>query len=442
MARVLAFEFACGGGTKDAPHLSGLFCEGFAMLHGLASDLVRAGHEVVVTLDEKYQFLEDWFQKCLVDVIRPQDSLEDRLEGKLTEVDAAYVLAPESGGELERLARQVVAAGVELLSVNPNAVATFSTKSETNRLLEVAGLPVPRWALIRGKRPLVEEVADLDLTYPVVMKPDDGVGGEGVTLLRNPEILRDTLGDRGDDARLPGPTLVQEYVPGTTKSLSLVHVGEELVWGAANEQVVRVQVHGEGGAESAYVGGVSPVETRAWKDVEALVSTFHRAGSERGHLGVDFVEDRDGNVWFLEVNPRLTTSYVGLRRTVAFNLGELVAFPATARVKPEVGFTSRCLYRRFTLFNEDGSPIEELPPDLREFEKLARERPEVVTPLFSRGESSVDFFACAELGREISAVAGSSLAARLRNWLEDRGVAPSALKSFDEDRHETQVVDQ
>lgn len=43
----------------------------------------------------------------------------------------------------------------------------------------------------------------------------------------------------------------------------------------------------------------------------------------RGHVGVDLVAAPDRCV-VIEVNPRLTTSYVGLRRVLRANLAELV----------------------------------------------------------------------------------------------------------------------
>ena len=49
-----------------------------------------------------------------------------------------------------------------------------------------------------------------------------------------------------------------------------------------------------------------------------------------GYVGVDVVLGNDGRDWAIEINPRLTTSYVGLRALAGFNLAE--AMLAVARV--------------------------------------------------------------------------------------------------------------
>ena len=38
-----------------------------------------------------------------------------------------------------------------------------------------------------------------------------------------------------------------------------------------------------------------------------------------GFIGVDAIMTEDNNIFFLEINPRLTTSYIGLRKTMGVN---------------------------------------------------------------------------------------------------------------------------
>ena len=42
----------------------------------------------------------------------------------------------------------------------------------------------------------------------------------------------------------------------------------------------------------------------------------------QGYVGVDVVLGDDRRDWAIEINPRLTTSYVGLRALARFNLAE------------------------------------------------------------------------------------------------------------------------
>jgi len=59
---------------------------------------------------------------------------------------------------------------------------------------------------------------------------------------------------------------------------------------------------------------------RAFENARAVLSA---APGLRGYFGVDLVLTEE-EAWVIEVNPRLTTSYVGLRDVVRMNLAEAI----------------------------------------------------------------------------------------------------------------------
>ncbi len=72
----------------------------------------------------------------------------------------------------------------------------------------------------------------------------------------------------------------------------------------------------------------------------------------RGYLGVDLILGPQG-VSVIEVNPRLTTSYVGLRRVIRENLAGLIARAALGRALP-----SRLTVDGWCRFRADGTVSE------------------------------------------------------------------------------------
>ncbi|MEK7799030.1 MAG: ATP-grasp domain-containing protein, partial [Acidobacteriota bacterium] len=65
----------------------------------------------------------------------------------------------------------------------------------------------------------------------------------------------------------------------------------------------------------------------------------------RGYVGVDLVLG-DSGATVIEINPRLTTSYVGLRLSVAENIAGLIIAAALGRALPErVTVRGRCRFR-------------------------------------------------------------------------------------------------
>jgi formate-dependent phosphoribosylglycinamide formyltransferase (GAR transformylase) len=91
----------------------------------------------------------------------------------------------------------------------------------------------------------------------------------------------------------------------------------------------------------------------------------------QGYVGVDFVLTKEAAV-IVEVNPRLTTSYVGLRRVVNFNPAQAVVSAVLKRKVPEYHKSCGCTYF---------SKVETPNPTVDALEKTYR-IDEVVSPPF------------------------------------------------------------
>jgi hypothetical protein len=225
--------------------------------------------------------------------------------------EAALVIAPETGGALERASSWLIDAGVSLLGSSPVAIAIAADKWECSRRFRSAGLPAPETVRVA---PRDAASAARRLCLPVVLKPLDGAGCDGVAVVRAESDLR---------AALALPTLagaeeilVQRWVAGEAASVSLLVGGRGAVPLSLNSQRLRI------GIPCAYEGGTVAIE-HARRD-EAFGLAARAVGlvpGLRGYVGVDLVLAPEG-CFLVEINPRLTTSYVGLRRALAFNLAE------------------------------------------------------------------------------------------------------------------------
>jgi predicted ATP-grasp superfamily ATP-dependent carboligase len=110
--------------------------------------------------------------------------------------------------------------------------------------------------------------------------------------------------------------LAQPFVAGEPLSVSVVVSSSEVV------EVFPVgrQRLGDDGT-FAYLGGEIPASSPWQADAERLVRTVVAAVPGLfGHVGFDLIGDASGRLWLVEVNPRLTTSYIGYRRRTPQNL--------------------------------------------------------------------------------------------------------------------------
>ncbi len=119
------------------------------------------------------------------------------------------------------------------------AVDIASDKSLTNRLLDSAGLPVPRAEVVETADEAV--AAARRLAYPVVVKPLDGNHGRGVALdLRSEEAVREAFDGALRETR-SGTVVVESYITGN--DYRVLVIGGRM---AAVAQRVPASVTGDG----------------------------------------------------------------------------------------------------------------------------------------------------------------------------------------------------
>lgn len=196
-------------------------------------------------------------------------------------------------------------------------------KHIANTLLQAAGVPVPRFTLVRG--------ADLptDLRYPVIVKPsgeDASVGIDAKAVCTSRKALRERLARVGS---LWDEILVQEYVPG--REVNVGFVGAELL--PMSEIEFRRMPKGcwpivtyaakwdTGSAEDLATVPVCPAALEpelAERVTSAARDAWKLIGQNMGYGRVDMRISPEGQPFVLEVNPNPDISDdAGLSRMAA-----------------------------------------------------------------------------------------------------------------------------
>jgi tyramine---L-glutamate ligase len=288
------------------------------MLRGAVEDFGLAGHEVAALVDNR---IAELCPPLEADVVLPIKSNEEAnliFKAAAQEGDAVLVVAPEACGVLQSLVETVNHAGALSLNCAPSAIEKASNKASILERLKQTGLQVPRTVLLDAGEGVgsVEQAALLELNYPMVVKPLDGAGCSGVNLVRNKRQLEVYLKNLMRDD-LGAHFLAQELIQGVAASVSLVVADGKASAVSLNSQNVTLATPD---GHSSYMGGTVPLEhpmlPEGFAAAEKAVSAFPGV---RGYEGVDMILTENGPV-VLEVNPRLTTSYVGLRKVAQFNM--------------------------------------------------------------------------------------------------------------------------
>ena len=334
--RILVYEFASGGGLAGRAVPASLAREGAAMRAALVTDLCAGGHRVVTTADARVRA----HMPRGVQVVplpcgdRARASTLNRL---IDGVDAVWVVAPESNRCLERIAARVERRGAMLLGSRADAIGRASDKARLPHVLCDLRIPHP------ATRPLcrVSDAARVarDIGYPLVVKPSRGAGSQGAALVRRARELHGAVA-AARRANSAGPVLLQEFVRGVAASVSLLADGRDAMVLALNSQSLAAS------PAFCYRGGQTPFEhPLALRAMAAAVATCRALEGLRGFVGVDVILTRSDTV-VIEVNPRLTTAYLGLRAALDGNMSALAiaacsgALPPAPRTRRSVRFTA------------------------------------------------------------------------------------------------------
>jgi predicted ATP-grasp superfamily ATP-dependent carboligase len=229
----------------------------------------------------------------------------------------AIFIAPEFSANLYAHAARYRLHGGPLLSPGPEVIILCADKFSTCRHLAHNGVPIPR-EIIFEKFP--EEVPEG--FFPAVLKPVDGCGSLGVQMIESLEELAavDLSYEIAVDLHTDPTWILEKYHPGTHVSVSVL-TGP---LGVLPLQPCTQRLSDDG--HFSYLGGETPIPEhlaeRAKRLAKAAAETLPNC---RGYIGIDMVlgsaENGSQDV-VIEINPRLTTSYLILRQACEQNLAE------------------------------------------------------------------------------------------------------------------------
>lgn len=301
--KIFVYEHITGGGMLDDPQVAALAPEGEMMLRALVDDLTAIpGVEVTVLRDARLP----GDLPASIHSVRTAEEFWPAFRRAAGGADAVWPIAPEQDGILARITREAIHCNRTLLGCRPDAVDIATSKRATAEVLGRAGIPViPVYAEENEVPPEVNEI---------VAKPDDGAGCQDTRLFHDRTELRDWLQAHQDPKRI-----LQPFVRGEARSLSMLCCDGRARLLACNRQKVKVT----DGAFRFDGVSVNAIPDRDGRYAELASRVARTLPGLWGYCGVDFIETAGGPV-VVEVNPRLTTSYAGLRHAIGLNPAKLV----------------------------------------------------------------------------------------------------------------------
>ena len=324
--KILVFEYLCGGGMAGQELSASLLAEGGMMLQALAYELSPLPLvQMRIPLEPRCRRISLPANAETIPIGESVDAMEI-LPALMADCDAVWPIAPETGGILQRIAERANAANKRLILSAPETIALCADKFATYRVLQGRQIPcVPSELLSTVAKPVL----------PCVIKPIDGAGCQGNIIVRTREEFDLALNSTENPARF----IVQPLLEGRAVSVSALFNQGRTEYLCCNRQQIRIENQGFE-LTGCQVNVQSPYRDFCRELLQRIAAALPEL---HGYIGIDLIETGQHGPLLLEINPRLTTSYVGIQPATGINVAEAVLGLRHSgnRQNPQVGRETR-----------------------------------------------------------------------------------------------------
>lgn len=322
--RLFVFEYLCSGALDAASTEHSLLAEGRAMLLAVLEDLSRESDWTCSTSWSHQLGAPPSIPRVEFTVTRDAADESHVFDHLCRSADRTLLIAPETGGILTSRRRMADQSGAHCLCCSSDSIDLCSDKLRLGRWLEQHRIPTPATQPWSPHSPIT-------FPFPVVVKPRDGAGSIHTWRIDSTEQL-DRISKSIASRSLENEWVVQPLVAG--QCLSVVAIiaparrpncpsAQCQVWPACRQSIEFDAASGH----IHYLGG-SLLDLTVPRSIEQLVGrVVENLPGLSGYIGLDLIDPGNGEPLLLEINPRLTTSYLGYRQATVHNLSRRLIRP-------------------------------------------------------------------------------------------------------------------
>ena len=224
------------------------------------------------------------------------------------------VIATLGGQTAVNLAQPLADRGVRIIGTGCEAIDKAEDRDLFNEVIHSLGIP----------NPVGEAVTDIEsgvaaaerIGYPVLVRPSFVLGGRAMEIVANEEMLRKYL-KNAVEVDEDKPVLIDKYLMGKEVEVDAVCDGREVFVPGIMELVERTGVH-SGDSTSVY-----PPFSISQKVRDIIADYTTRLGLGIGIVGlfnIQFIVDKNDDVFVIEVNPRASRSVPFLSKSTGCGL--------------------------------------------------------------------------------------------------------------------------
>ena len=223
--------------------------------------------------------------------------------------------------------------GVKLIGTDCEAIDRAENRDLFEKVLEKLDIPQPQGKAVTRIEDGV--AAAKEIGYPVLVRPSFVLGGRAMQIVADEAQLRKYL-RTAVEIDEDKPVLVDKYIFGKELEVDAICDGTDVFVPGIMELVERTGIH-SGDSISVY-----PTFSISPKTKETILDYTKRLGLGIGIVGlynIQFIVDKDENVYIIEVNPRSSRTVPFLSKATGYSLADIATLVILGKSLKEQGFT-------------------------------------------------------------------------------------------------------
>ena len=285
----------------------------YSTVHAVMT-IKNAGYEAIIINNNPETVSTDYTtaDKLYFEPLTPEDVMN------IIEFEQPEGVVASLGGQTAiNLAQPLHDRGVKIIGTDCAAIDKAEDRNAFENLLNELNIP-------RAKGQAVTKIEDgikaaAEIGYPVLVRPSFVLGGRAMQIVANEEQLRNYL-RTAVEIDEDKPVLVDKYIQGREVEIDAICDGRDVFVPGIMELVERTGVH-SGDSISVY-----PSFSISNKVKGIILQYAKKLGLGIGIVGlfnIQFIVDKDDNVFIIEVNPRSSRTVPFLSKATGYSLADI-----------------------------------------------------------------------------------------------------------------------
>lgn len=241
------------------------------------------------------------------------------------------VIASLGGQTAINLAQPLMERGVKIIGTDVAAIERAENRDSFEKIMEKLHIPQPKGQAVTNIEDGVKAAEEIG--YPVLVRPSYVLGGRAMQIVANEESLRSYL-KTAVKINEDQPVLVDKYIQGKELEVDAVCDGYDVFVPGIMEHVERTGVHS---GDSISVYPTFSVSAKAKGTILEYTKKLGLGIGIRGLFNIQFIVDKNDDVYVIEVNPRSSRTVPFLSKATGYSLADIATLVILGKTLKEQG---------------------------------------------------------------------------------------------------------